>query len=257
MATFPQFVAPGQCPITGSWTTLRALPFSGPPSFRTKPTIKLVALTGTTMSVGVDVFKFRKFADGEADNLHPAQPELLLQLLQIIQVAFPKTHRGGLNAGLNFVGHQTVSPIIRCSGNANGLPNDNQSMSFVETFGNSRYINELSSYDSRTLLLQLLFVLVAADRQTFSILDYLASAEAREEDVWLRDDVRIAWITVLNASQGSPIPQIEASYAVLGLHPDKVYPAIVARRAALLGPSKKPVTKSVNDTKEKAYAAKA
>lgn len=208
------------------------------------------------MSVGVDLFPFRQFADGEPKNLHSAQPELLLQLLQYLQVAFPKTNSSRLDAGFQIVGQPTVSQTIRYSDNASGLPKDNQRIPFVEISGNSRYDNDLDPYDARTLLLQLLFVLVAADRQTFSILDYLASAEMREEDVWLRDDVRIAWITVLNASQGSPIPHIEASYAVLGLHPDKVYPAIVARREALLGPSKKPVTNLKHET-EKAYAAKA
>jgi len=259
MATTPHFVAPSQCPITGRWTTSRTLHHRALPCRRTKPTCKVVALTGTPMSsvVDGDLFQFRQFADGLPNNLHPAKPELLLQLLQVLQIAFPKPNGSGPRAGFNFVGQPTVSLPIRCSDKPNGLLNDNLRIPSVENFGNSRYINDLSAYDSRTLLLQLLLVLVSQDRLTFAILDYLASAEAAEEDVWLKDDYRISWICVLNASQGSPIPHIEASYTVLGLHPDKVYPAILERRAALLGPSKKPVTKSGNDTKEKAYAAKA
>lgn len=63
----------------------------------------------------------------------------------------------------------------------------------------------------------------------------LEKAEQRESDVWLRDDIRIAWITVLEASRGNSQPHIDATYRVLGLHPDKVWQAILDRRAALLG----------------------
>lgn len=86
---------------------------------------------------------------------------------------------------------------------------------------------------------------VSTDR----ILEYLVWAEANEPDVWLRDDYRIAWITLLRASRGESIPHVTATYAVLGLHPNKVWPAILAHRKALLGteiwgtssPPKKPV----------------
>ena len=56
-----------------------------------------------------------------------------------------------------------------------------------------------------------------------------------EPDPWYQDDYRIAWITVLNAARGDTIPHISATYTVLGLHPDRVWPAIVERRKALLG----------------------
>jgi len=67
------------------------------------------------------------------------------------------------------------------------------------------------------------------------ILRRLEQAETREPDPHLQDDYRIAWITVLRASRGESSPHVSASYAVLGLHPDKVWPAIVARRKVLLG----------------------
>lgn len=103
---------------------------------------------------------------------------------------------------------------------------------------------------------------------TDSILDYLVSAEANEPDVWLQDDYRIAWITVQRASRGERSPHVSATYAVVGLHPDKVWPAIVARRKALLGaeyykffptagqrlPPKKPV-QSVRLGKEPSHRA--
>lgn len=70
---------------------------------------------------------------------------------------------------------------------------------------------------------------------TSRVLSRLAEAEARELNPHLQCDVRIAWITVSFAARGDPQPDVAATYAVLGLHPLKVWPAIVARRKALLG----------------------
>ena len=72
------------------------------------------------------------------------------------------------------------------------------------------------------------------------VLARLEQAEQREIDPWLRDDIRIAWIATLYASQGNPQPIVDATYRVLGLHPSKVWPAILARREALLGPESIP-----------------
>lgn len=71
--------------------------------------------------------------------------------------------------------------------------------------------------------------------QTSRILARLVQAELAELNPHLRDDYRIAWITVSFAARGDPFPDVSASYAVLGLHPAKVWPAVVARRRALLG----------------------
>jgi len=70
---------------------------------------------------------------------------------------------------------------------------------------------------------------------TDRILARLAEAEARELDPWRRDDLRIAWITVLNASRGESAPHFWATYQVLGTSPDQVWPRIVANRKAKLG----------------------
>jgi len=67
------------------------------------------------------------------------------------------------------------------------------------------------------------------------VLSRLEQAELSELDPHLCDDIRIAWIVVLFASRGNSQPLIDASYYVLGLHPEKVWPAIQARRKALLG----------------------
>lgn len=69
----------------------------------------------------------------------------------------------------------------------------------------------------------------------------LEQAERKESDPWLQDDLRIAWITVLEASRGNSQPHVDATYHVLGIHPDKVWQAILERRAALLGRNEKPL----------------
>ncbi len=71
---------------------------------------------------------------------------------------------------------------------------------------------------------------------TRRVLARLAETEARETDPWLRDDLRIARLTVAYAASGEAVlcsPHALASYMVLGLHPQKVWPAILARRKAL------------------------
>jgi hypothetical protein len=64
----------------------------------------------------------------------------------------------------------------------------------------------------------------------------LAQAEACEYDPHCRDDLRIARLTVIHAARGDAVlcsPHVLATYEVLGLHPDHVWPAILARRQAL------------------------
>lgn len=67
------------------------------------------------------------------------------------------------------------------------------------------------------------------------VLTRLVEAESREFDAWFRDDYRVARVTVALARDGSSMPHVEASYRVLGLHPDRVWPMIEARREVLLG----------------------
>jgi hypothetical protein len=62
--------------------------------------------------------------------------------------------------------------------------------------------------------------------------------EACEYDPHVRDDLQIARLTVHYAATGEAkqcSPYVLATYAVLGLHPEKVWPAIEARSKALLG----------------------
>lgn len=66
------------------------------------------------------------------------------------------------------------------------------------------------------------------------VLYRLEQAETCEINPHFQDDYRISWITVLYASRGERGPHVAATYAVLGLHPDKVWSAIVERRKSML-----------------------
>jgi hypothetical protein len=67
------------------------------------------------------------------------------------------------------------------------------------------------------------------------ILARLECAELHEVNPHFQTDIRIAWITILRASRGDPVPHVSATYTVLGLHPDRVWPAIIERRKTLVG----------------------
>jgi hypothetical protein len=78
-----------------------------------------------------------------------------------------------------------------------------------------------------------------ATRLSGRVVERLTQAEACEPNPHYRDDLQIARLTVHYAATGEAVlcpPHVLASYAVLGLHPEKVWPAIEARRKALLGP---------------------
>ena len=68
------------------------------------------------------------------------------------------------------------------------------------------------------------------------VLARLEQAECKEISPWVRDDIRIAWLTVLYASRGEKDAHFWATYRVLGMPPDQVWPSIVERRMAMLGP---------------------
>jgi hypothetical protein len=78
---------------------------------------------------------------------------------------------------------------------------------------------------------------------TERVLRHLAAAEAKESNPWLRDDLRISWITTKWAQSGVPDwslhgdqpPYAAATWQVLHCRPDQVWPRIVASRKAKLG----------------------
>jgi hypothetical protein len=95
------------------------------------------------------------------------------------------------------------------------------------------------------VLLELLLLLVNGRLESEGILVYLAAAEDREPDVWLKDDYRIAWLTVLYSANGRATPWEWAFNQVIGGHPSKVIPQLVARdrkHLALELPPKKSVS---------------
>lgn len=98
----------------------------------------------------------------------------------------------------------------------------------------------------------------------------LEQAEVCEHNPHYRDDLAIARLTVIHASTGKAVlcgPHVLATYEVLGLHPDKVWPAIQARRAAIVGkvqqsfwrdfPPKKPPVSAVGKSHVKLWCEKA
>jgi hypothetical protein len=77
---------------------------------------------------------------------------------------------------------------------------------------------------------------------TERVLVYLEQSEKKEIDSWLRDDLRIAWITVKWSQSGVPdwvwlkeSPYVSATFQVLQCRPDDVWPRIVAKRKEKLG----------------------
>jgi len=75
-----------------------------------------------------------------------------------------------------------------------------------------------------------------ATRLCERVIARLVQAEVCEPNPHFRDDLKIARLTVAYAASGEAVlcsPHVLASYAVLGLHPEKVWPAILARRTAL------------------------
>ena len=78
--------------------------------------------------------------------------------------------------------------------------------------------------------------------RTENVMEYLEKAELKESDPWLRDDIRIAWITAKWAQYGIPewawvqdSPHAAATFQVLNCRPDEVWPRLVAQRKQKLG----------------------
>ena len=105
------------------------------------------------------------------------------------------------------------------------LPPGTAAISFqLEVLGRVTTVNALPPRSVETL------------GRTEGVLSYLEKAETKETDPWYRDDLRIAWITTLYAARGNCQAHIDATYRVLGCHPEEVWPRIVARRKTALGP---------------------
>jgi hypothetical protein len=74
------------------------------------------------------------------------------------------------------------------------------------------------------------------------VLARLIQAEAHEAEASYRDDIRIAWLTVLHCQRGDAVqctPHVLATYEVLGCHPEQVYAKTILRRVAMFGATAK------------------
>jgi|GEM_PF-5394123 len=67
------------------------------------------------------------------------------------------------------------------------------------------------------------------------VLDRLWGAEQAESDIHRRSDYRQAFICVSLAGRGEGEPFVTSSYRIFGIHPDNVWPHILATRKAKLG----------------------
>jgi hypothetical protein len=96
------------------------------------------------------------------------------------------------------------------------------------------------------------------------VLARLIQAEAHEAEASYRDDIRIAWLTVLHCQRGDAVectPNVLATYEVLGCHPEQVYAKTILRRVAMFGatakiikfpsPKSSPIEKNVQSISEK------
>ena len=83
--------------------------------------------------------------------------------------------------------------------------------------------------NSRTLPSELLLIMLRGARLSERVLFQLALAETNEIDPWLRDDIRISWLTVLHCAEGISQPWEYAFWRYLGKHPDKLIPIFVER----------------------------
>lgn len=82
---------------------------------------------------------------------------------------------------------------------------------------------------SQGLQRELLRTLIERQDRTWAVLEYLAWAESAEQDRWLKDDIRLAWITVLLAARGYPEPWELAFWQTFGKRSHKLIPEFVAR----------------------------
>lgn len=112
----------------------------------------------------------------------------------------------------------------------------------ADTSAPLRQSSDFTSLEARALIFELLELMHAGAGLSERICDYLAKAEDKERDVWLRDDIRLAFLTVLYAGRGYDIPDVWAYYYYLGGHPKKIIPILVeraAKHAAMEAPPKK------------------
>ncbi len=103
-------------------------------------------------------------------------------------------------------------------------------------------------WESKALLFEWLLTPGKTKTRLHRILAQLALAESREPDPHFQTDYRIGWIAIYTADVKREFDCgwdafVSASYRVLGLHPDKVWSAMVRNREAWLGPGypKKPL----------------
>lgn len=105
---------------------------------------------------------------------------------------------------------------------------------FVTNLSPENYTHRLADTNleatrSQALPLEIVRGLVS-EKFSQRVLDRIAEAKDKEVyDPWRKDDLQIAWLTVLRADEGEADPWRLAFWQTLGEYPEKLIPFLVAR----------------------------
>ena len=182
-----------------------------------------------------------------SNDLGSLQPSVQFELFQNLQVAGGESDCGDLR---NFLHPSTNLPAgpddsmqLKCQPASVSNINDIQSEPLISAFvmplqgsQNAGLSAVVSSLPPEAKALPTDWLLAPKSASFIQrVLFRLIQAEEREAEVHLRDDYRQAFICLSLASRGNTEPFLVSSYQMYGKHPDLVWPAIMAKRAAKLG----------------------
>jgi hypothetical protein len=185
-------------------------------------------------------------SQGHADDLSPLNSQVSGQLFQQLPILFGEADRGLTRS--SFQADSSENMAAGCTNAIQQTPEN--TLSGTERDCPQLYAVVGTDSTPRTsdpIALEWLLNPDKADAVFDRILAQLVLSEAREPDVHLRDDYRIAWLTVRFCQTGecnfkqhdgsikSYSPYVYATFKVLGCHPDQVFSRMQQRRQALLG----------------------
>lgn len=167
----------------------------------------------------------QKPSQGKSDDLGNAKPGKVLQFGKNLNICGSKADGGGLALApgkLHRPNYLTAAKRYRKGSTAASL---DESL-LVREGPTGEYARQLEG----ALVGELVRLLASGQVESENILAYLASAEQSEQDIWARDDIRLAWLTVLYAARGYDQPWVYAFCMTFGKHPSKAIPIWQERR---------------------------
>lgn len=184
---------------------------------------------------------------GASDDLRDFQAGSFPQLVQVLDVPKIKTHGRSFSDGLHtahslqgadtvfdVAEHAKVHSIYTC--NTSDIRIKPESSDFVKSL-NPLFGLKVSALQSNSLPripLPLEWIL-GQKELAIRVMERLQLAESREPEPYYQQHIRQAWIIVSFLHKGTPDAFVQSSYVVYGVHPDYVWPNIVADRKARLG----------------------